>query len=352
MSVNRRTFLRTGAALVSTPLIGRTAFAQGSTAGPYFADLHEKAKKEGEVTWYIGHWRTETAERVGNLFTELYAGVKCNVVRATGQVLYQRLNQDMKAKVANCDVFSSTDLGQYVTLRQQKLLLPFKPKRLDECEPLARDFDPTNQITITDANTTVMCFNTNLVKAEEAPKRWTDLLDPKWMNQVAVAHPGFSGAMGGWVVAMNNLYGWQFFEKLKANKAFVGRSLVDPPTSIGSGERKVGIGPGNLTLSMEARGTPLKTVYPEDGTIIGFSPTSIMAASVRPNAAKLFVEFLLGKECQQLSGQEYTTPTRLDVQPQPGVVRLGERKGLTRDPEQLNKELPDLIEKWRDTFGV
>ncbi len=159
--------------------------------------------------------------------------MKCNVVRATGQVLYQRLMQDMKAKVANCDVFSSTDLGQYVTLRQQKLLLPFKPKRLAECEPLARDFDPTNQITITDANTTVMCYNTNLVKAEDAPKKWTDLLDPKWINQVAVAHPGFSGAMGGWVVSMNNLYGWQFFEKLKANRPLVGRSLVDPPTAIG-----------------------------------------------------------------------------------------------------------------------
>ncbi len=77
-----------------------------------------------------------------------------------------------------------------------------------------------------------------------------------------------------------------------------------------------------------------------------------MAASVRPNAAKLFVEFLLGKECQTAVGTEYTTPTRLDVQPQPGVVRLGERKGIARDPEQLHKELPDLIEKWRDTFGV
>src|SRR5262245_60683928 len=156
MVVDRRTVLRASALLASMPLSTRVGFAQGSTPDPYFAALYEKAKKEGEVTWYIGHWRTETAERVGTLFSELYPGVKCNVVRATGQVLYQRLMQDMKAKVANCDVFSSTDLGQYVTLRRQKLLLPFKPQRLAECEPLARDFDPTNQITITDANTTVM----------------------------------------------------------------------------------------------------------------------------------------------------------------------------------------------------
>jgi len=99
-------------------------------------------------------------------------------------------------------------------------------------------------------------------------------------------------------------------------------------------------------------GTPLGTIYPEDGTIIGFSPTSILAASTRPNAAKLFLEFQRSKECQELGTEEYTTPTRLDVKPQPGVARLGERKGLTRDPEQLNKELPELIEKWRDTFGV
>lgn len=353
MNLNRRSVLLGGlSACVATQAPFSAALAQDRAQADYFADLYEKAKKEGELTWYIGHWRTETAERIGRMFSEQYPGVKCNVVRATGQVLYQRLNQDMRAKVANCDVFSSTDLGQYVNLREQKLLLPFQPRRLAECEPLARDFDLTHQITITDANTTVMCFNTNLVKAEEAPKRWTDLLDPKWINQVAVAHPGFSGAMGGWVVTMNNLYGWQYFEKLKANKPFVGRSLVDPPTSIGSGERKVGIGPGNLTLNLAAKGTPLQTVYPDDGTIIGFSPTSVLTSSLRPNAAKLFVEFLLSKEAQTTATKEFTTPTRLDVQPQPGVARISERKGIMRDADQLHKELPELIEKWRDTFGV
>ncbi|MDQ8729755.1 extracellular solute-binding protein [Bradyrhizobium sp. LHD-71] len=352
MNMNRRELLGGLGAVAAIPLVGSAASAEDPAEKAYFAELYNKAKGEGELTWYIGHWRTETAERIGGMFSELYPGVRCNVVRATGQVLYQRLTQDMRAKVANCDVFSSTDLGQYVSLREQKLLLPFKPRRLVECEPLARDFDPTHQITITDANTTVMCYNTNLVKAEDAPKRWTDLLDPKWMNQVAVAHPGFSGAMGGWVLTMTNLYGWEYFEKLKANKPFVGRSLVDPPTSIGSGERKVGIGPGNLTLNLAAKGTPLQTVYPDDGTIIGFSPTSILTSSVRPNAAKLFVEFLLSREAQTAATKEFTTPTRLDVQPQPGVSRISERKGLTRDADQLHRELPELIEKWRDTFGV
>ena len=44
------------------------------------------AKKEGEISWYLTHWRTETAERVGNLFMQTWPGVNCNVVRSTGQV--------------------------------------------------------------------------------------------------------------------------------------------------------------------------------------------------------------------------------------------------------------------------
>ena len=73
MAVDRRTFLQAGTLMAAAPLVARSAFAQGPD--PYFADLYEKAKKEGEVTWYIGHWRTETAERVGKFFTELYPGV-------------------------------------------------------------------------------------------------------------------------------------------------------------------------------------------------------------------------------------------------------------------------------------
>src|SRR5690242_8952638 len=110
--LDRRTLLTTSlmaGAATALPYRSRAADENGS----YFADLYKKARNEGELTWYIAHWRVEIAERVAKRFTELYPPIKCNVVRATGQVIYQRLSQDLKAKVANCDVFSSTDLGQY-----------------------------------------------------------------------------------------------------------------------------------------------------------------------------------------------------------------------------------------------
>jgi iron(III) transport system substrate-binding protein len=346
MTLNRRTFVLATGATLAAPGVR----AQDNTG--YFNDLHEKAKKEGELTWYIAHWRVEIAERVAKRFTEVWPGIKCNVVRATGQVIYQRLTQDMKARVANCDVFSSSDLGQYVTLKEQKQLLAFVPKNLADCSPLIAKYDPDAAYTITDANTTVMCYNGDLVNADDAPKKWTDLVDPKWRNQVAVAHPGFSGAMGGWVLSMTNLYGWEFFEKLKANRPHIGRSLADPPTTVASGERRVGISTGASAFGFAARGTSLKGVYPEDGPIIGFSPSGIPATTVRPNAAKLFIEFLLSRESAAITQSEYTVPVRTDVTPAPGIHALGTLKGIVKTPAEMNEKLPDVIEKWRDTFGV
>lgn len=348
--LSRRTLVTSSLACAATFALPRSLRAEDNAA--YFADLHEKAKKEGELTWYIAHWRVEIAERVAKRFTEVYPGVKCNVVRATGQVIYQRLSQDFKAKVANCDVFSSTDLGQYVSLKAAKQLVPFVPKNLADCSPLIAKYDPDAAYTITDGNTTVLCYNGELVKEADAPKKWTDLLDPKWRNQVAVAHPGFSGAMGGWVLSMTNLYGWEYFEKLKLNKPQIGRSLIDPPTTIASGERKVGIGSGVSVFGGAARGPSMRGVYPEDGTIITFSPTGIPSSTVHPNAAKLFVEFLLSKDSAVITRDEYNVPVRTDIMPAPGIHPFGTLKGISKDPQEMHEKLPELIERWRDTFGV
>jgi iron(III) transport system substrate-binding protein len=315
--LDRRRFLGAAtSAVVASPFVTVPGRAQDEAA--YFKDLHEKAKQDGEISWYLTHWRTETAERVGNLFMQTWPGVKCNVVRSTGQVLFQRLNQEFKARVPVCDVYSSSELGQYVTLKKARQLQPFKPRNLVHSLPAARDYDPDNYFSITDANTTVMAYNSDLVKGDEAPKNWTDLVDPKWKNQVAVCHPGFSGSGGGWAVTMEKLYGWGFFEKLKANAPMVTRSIVDTVNVMATGERKVGIGPGSLTV----------------------------------NLARLFVEFLLSHEVGELAAGEHQVPVRGDVEPKPGIARLGTMKGLNKSPEELSEKLPELIEKWRDTFGV
>ena len=90
--------------------------------------LYEAARREGEITWYSGQYNAETSEAVGRAFNERYPGVRCNVVRSTSQVAFQRLSQDARARVGQCDVFSSTNSGHFTQLKREGRLIQFKPE--------------------------------------------------------------------------------------------------------------------------------------------------------------------------------------------------------------------------------
>ena len=315
--------------------------------------LYEAARKGNEqVTWYISHYNSETAEALGRAFDVIHPGVKANVVRTTAQVAYQRLSQDMRAGAHNCDVFGSTDIGHFMLLKNEGKLEKFVPENTKYLIEAFRGIDPDGFFHTTAAGTVLINFNSAKVKPEEAPKKWTDLLDPKWRNQVAVGHPSYSGYVGTWVVAMRKLYGWDFFEKLEKNQPQIGRSINDTVTMLNSGERLVGAGPGATTLRSASRGNPLSVIYPEDGTVLMISPSSIVKGTRNPNASRLFIEFLLGKRANEIHAENFSEVTRADVKPYPGAQDLSKTKVIRPDNDEVEEGIPEVKELWRDTFGI
>jgi iron(III) transport system substrate-binding protein len=313
--------------------------------------LEEAANKESELTWYTAHYSAEYAEDLGRGFTKLYPGVKVNVVRTTAQVAYQRLLQDIKNNAANCDVFSSTDVGHYIQLKAQGKFQKFVPEATAKISPQFQGLDPDGVFHVTSAGLILITYNTKLVKPEDVPKNWTDLLDPKWKGKVSTGHPGFSGYVGTWVVQMQKLYGWQFFEKLEKNRPQIGRSINDTVTMLNSGERQVAFGPDATTLTSAAKGNPLGMAYPTDGTLLMIAPTAIMANAKHPNAAKLFMEYLYSEEAARISVANFGVSMRPEVPPPPGLKPLAEIKTIRPTVEEIDKGIPQVIEKWRDTFG-
>ncbi len=258
------------------------------------AALHEAAKKDKEFTWYTAHYDSQTAAAVCQGFEKKYPGVKCNYVRTTAQVAYQRLAQDQKAGIAQASVISSTDQGHYTKMKQDGWLQPYRPKNLTELVDAFRSFnDPDGLFTATAAGLVLITYNTSVVSPSEAPKKWTDLTDPKWKNKVSIGHPGFSGYVGTWVVLMRKLYGWDYFKKLELNKPRIGRSINDTVTMLNAKESIVAAGPSATTLESRAKGNPLAVVYPEDGALLMVSASGILKNAPAPNAAKLFMDYLL-----------------------------------------------------------
>lgn len=323
-------------------------------AGPAVADLgklYEAAKKDGELTWYVAHYTTQQAEETGRAFEKKYPGIKVNVVRTTAQVAYQRLNQDIAAGVPKCDVISSTDIGHYLELKKKGLLMAYKPENADKVAQPFQNFDPDGLYYPTAAGLIVIGYRTDKLKPEELPKNWTDLLEPKWRNRVATGHPGFSGYVGTWAVMMEKMYGWSFFEKLEKNRPQIGRSINDTVTMLNAGERLVSFGPTATTLESADRGNPVGVIYPTDGSLLMVSPSAIMKNTAKPNAAKLFMEFLLDVEHAEVAVKNRQESLRPEVKPLAGAKPFTEFKIIRPSDEEVSAGVPKLIEKWRDLFG-
>jgi iron(III) transport system substrate-binding protein len=312
--------------------------------------LEEGAKKEGELTWYVAHYTSEGAEDLGRGFTEM-TGVKVNVVRTTAQVAYQRLLQDLKNNQTICDVFSSTDVGHYVRLAAEGRFEKYMPETEAKILPTFRNFDPAGFYHTTSAGLVVLTYNSTKVKAEEAPKKWQDLLDIKWKGKVSIGHPGFSGYVGTWVLTMKNLYGWSYFDKLEKNKPQIGRSINDTVTALNAGERQVAAGADGSTLFSASRGNPLAVSYPTDGSVLIIAPSAIMKGTKHPNAAKLFMEYLYSVEAAKINAKHFAIPLRSEVPSPPGAKPISEIKTIRPTVAEIDKGIPEVIEQWRDTFG-
>lgn len=314
--------------------------------------LYEAAKKEGEVTWSTSQSNTEYAEDVAKDFSRLYPGIKVNMVRTTGQVQYQRLTQEIKSNTVSSDVYSTYEETHLVELKKQNQILSFKPENAAGLSDTLKEIAEEGFWYPTAISPVAIGINTKLVPAGEEPKTWDDLTNPKWKGQVAIGHPGFSGSAGVWVMAMERLYGWSYFERLAKNEPQIGRSIVDAVNLILSGERKIAMVPISNVLEAEAKGQPVKIIYPSDGTLVLGGSTLIPAKAPHPNAAKLFLEYMMSKEFSQFAAGQGRIPVRADA-PKPSLGQpLSSYKNFVLPTEHALANVNRIKEKFRDTFGI
>ena len=352
--IRRRSFIAGGSAAL---LLGSRlrALAQSAPAiTPHEKELYEAARKEGgELTWYTAHSDDITAQALGRSFEQLYPGLKVNVLRTTAQVAYQRITQEIKASAIQCDVLSSTDLGHSVELKAKGAFEKYVPENSSKVLDIYKGYDPDGYYFVTSAGMIGIGYNTAKVKAADAPKNWTDLLDAKWKDNIALGHPGFSGYVGTWALTLRNKYGWEFFEKLAKNNPRVGRSINDTVTMLNAGESAVaGSGPVGTLLDSLKKGNPLAMIYPTDGTVLIIAPSSIMKGAKHPNAARLFMEFLMSEGASRIWVEHFNESMRPEVSAVAGAVSAKDLKIIRPTVAEITKGVPEVIKQWRETFGV
>ena len=328
-------------------LFAVTGIAQGQETTPAMVAA---AAKEGKVSWYTSV-DVKVAEAVAKAFRTEYPNIEIDVERAGSERVFQRINQEYQSAIRNVDVVNSSDASHFIFWRQQKWLGSHTPPDVKRFPAQFRD--PEGYFATWRATLSVMGYNTKLVEAKDAPAGYADLLDPKWKGKLVKSHPSYSGTSLTGTYAIVKLLGWDYLEKLAKQGVQQLQSTTATPKSIASGERVVMVDGNeyNMFIEIDAK-SPVKIIYPKEGTPFVTSPSAIFAEAPHPNAARVLENFLFTTKIQQLTVNEGgTRSVHPDVKEPPGRTPLSAIKMLTDDPAAMLPQIAEIKKRYTALFG-
>ena len=308
------------------------------------------AAKEGKVVWYTAV-DVKVAEAIAKVFRAEYPNIAIEVERSGSERVFQRINQEYQSGIKNVDVVNSSDSSHFIFWKQQKWLAQHTPPDVRRYPAQFKDAD--GYYATWRATLSVMGYNTKLVEAKDAPAGYNDLLDPKWKGKLVKAHPGYSGTSLTGTFAITKLLGWDYLEKLSKQGVQQLQSTTATPKSIASGERAVMVDGTeyNMFIEIDAK-SPVKIIYPVEGTPFVTSPTAVFADAPHPNAARVLQNFLYTARVQQMAVDEGgTRSAHPDVKDPPGRTPLSQIKLLPDDPVAMLPQIADIKKRYTALFG-
>jgi len=338
------------ARLLMSGLLTWSAVAIPALAQETTQAMLDAAAKEGKVVWYSSV-DVKVAEAIAQAFKAAYPKIDVDVERSGSERVFQRINQEHQSGIRNVDVVNSSDASHFLFWKQQKWLAAHTPPDVKRYAPQFKD--PDGYYADWRATLSVMGYNTNLVAEKDAPKSYADLLDPRWKGKLVKSHPGYSGTSLTGTYAIVKVLGWDYLAKLAKQDVQQLQSTTATPKSIASGERAVMVDGNEYNMFIEIdRKSPVKIIYPTEGTPFVTSPTAIFADAPHPNAARVFQNFLYTVKAQQLvvdmGGARSLHP---DVKEPANRTPLSKIKLLPDDPAAMLPLVGEIKKRYTELVG-
>jgi iron(III) transport system substrate-binding protein len=349
--LTRRNVIKGSAAL------GLTVFAAPARAAApepvaITPTLVEAATREGKVVLYSS-MDLPVGEKLGKAFEAKYPGIAVQIERSGSERLFQRLAQEFGSGIRAADIVNTTDASHIISWKKSGWMAPFVT------EDIAQHFlpqfrDPDGMSATSRIFLSSIAYNTSLVKPEDAPRSFADLLDPKWAGKMVKGHPAYSGTIMTATFQIVRELGWEYLEKLSKQRVMQVQSSTDPPKKLALGERAV-MADGNeygVVLLREA-GQPVDTVYPAEGAPTISGPTGIFVTAPHPNAARLFQAWLHTRETQQFF-TDYTAQysAHAQVQSKPGRKKISDIKLMKEDAAGVEQMAEEIKTRYAKLFRV
>ncbi|WP_019122585.1 extracellular solute-binding protein [Brevibacillus massiliensis] len=291
-------------------------------------------KKLGSIALYSPETPDFTKE-IGLNFEKAFPGSKVNVQYGGTNVIVNRLIAEKDNPQGDL-WYGGGGFLPFETAKTKDIITPYIPEAVKDWPEIkdgikVRDKD-WNWVGV-EVFALGFVYNTDLVKPEDAPKTWDDLLDPKWKGKIQMPNPAASGTATLTVLSQlmdkGEEQGWGYFKKLVDQVSALPDSGSAPTKAVAKGEAEVAIAFDFMAYEMKAKGEKVDFIVPEKTPVI-VNPASLVKDGPNPEGGKAMIDYLLSQEGQQQLANWYHIPIM------PGVE--------SKTPLTLEKVLPHAME--------
>jgi ABC-type Fe3+ transport system substrate-binding protein len=277
-------------------------------------DLYPKAKTEGAFAFYVGG-PTAPWEARAKVFEDKYPGIKITIGGGFSNVLDTKIDAQIAAKKLEVDAAILQTAADFVRWKHDGRLITFKPPGFDKMDAAFKDSDGAFWATM--VNAVPYMYNTEKVAAADIPNSAMDFLKPQFQGKIVTAYPADDDVTLWVFYHIVQKHGWSYMDKYMAQKPNFIQGHLGEQRSIGSGQNIATFDSIlDITDGLKHQGQPVEAHFPT-GDALPIWPLNgaIFKDAPHPNAAKLFLSWLLAPE------QQSKLPTwspRSDVPPPAG----------------------------------
>jgi iron(III) transport system substrate-binding protein len=340
-TLTRRRALATAAAIGSFAITGRVRAAKFSPA----ESLVDAARKEGRVVVYTASF-TEVMQEVVNDFNKRFPFIKVEVVRASGGQLITRVQTEAAAGKLTADVVDHSDRA--LMKRIEDLFQDYAP-------PNAGDYLEASLVSTKLWPTITPCWAiaSHAELQKNPPKTWWDLCKPEYAGgQIGIVIGPSGGTTWTRIMFERQVLGEDYWAKQAAVKPRLYPSGAPLSDALVRGEVTVAPLVHNIIYPKVRDGAPVTIAFPPEGVPVVPYASGIPKTAQRPNAARLFLDFMLSEEGQIFSIKEQGNLTSLKVPP---ALPQGFDPKLDKiwvpNYEQSEKLHDPWLEEWNKVFG-
>ena len=305
------------------------------------------AQPSGTLNFYTS-MQIDVVEDIIAAFEAAHPDVTVDLLYSGSVELEQRIYAERDAGRIRADVIWAANPAFFLKLKDEGLLMAYESPEAAAVPDVLKD--PDHMFIAGRVFNMGIGYNTNIVSLEDAPKSWAELL--AWGPRSALASPLHSGtsftALGAFV--QHPELGWAWFEQARDEGMQLVRGTGDVTRGLTSGEFAVIKGIDYIMAAEAAEGAPVAFAFVEEGVLSLPSPIAIGREARNPDAARVFVDFILSAEGQQVLVDRHFLPVRTDVAPPAGLPSPEEIVALEVDYEWLAEHGPELRERFADLY--